>query len=258
MGAHHQATPKVMVERVARVWPNSPDMGRSKWLTALVFRIMIPNFAYRTRHDWFARLGESFLVVSSGGLVMLTDNAETIRTVTLKREQFPKWTAVYSILRQFGENVLTTEGSVWRMHRKVTSASFNERNAALVFREAIAQTQGMLRMWAGPSGSTRKEPLRSLQNDTMKLALNIISYVGFGMRLLWPGETHAAGTDPKIVKYGSHEPSDGHKLSFTDTMEILLKYLLLLLIVPRWILSAFAPHVLYTCVLYVILMRRGL
>ncbi|KAL6690277.1 cytochrome P450 [Trichoderma pleuroticola] len=197
--------------------------------------IMIPNFAYRTRHDWFAKLGESFIIASPGRLVMMTDNAETIRTITLKREQFPKWTAVYSILRQFGENVLTTEGSIWRMHRKVTSASFNERNAALVFREAIAQTQGMLRMWTGPTG-TRTEPLKSLQHDTMKLALNIISYVGFGMRLLWPGEAHAAGTDPKIVKYGSHEPSDGHKLSFTDTMEILLEYLLLLLIIPRSIL----------------------
>lgn len=202
---------------------------------------MIPNFAYRTRHEWFAKLGESFLVVSPGGLMMMTDNAETIRTVTLKREHFPKWTAAYSILRQFGENVLTTEGSVWRMHRKVTSASFNERNAALVFREAINQTQGMLRMWTGPSGETREEPLRTLQRDTMKLALNIISYVGFGMRLLWPGETHPAGTDPKIVKYGSHEPTDGHQLSFTDTMEILLHYLLLLLIVPRRILSTYAP-----------------
>ncbi|KAL7950386.1 cytochrome P450 [Trichoderma barbatum] len=200
--------------------------------------IMIPNFAYRTRHEWFAKLGESFLIVTPNRLVMMTDNAETIRTITLKREQFPKWTAVYSILRQFGENVLTTEGSIWRMHRKVTSASFNERNAALVFREAIAQTQGMLRMWTGPSG-TRKEPLKTLQHDTMKLALNIISYVGFGMRLLWPGDVHAAGTDPKIVKYGSHEPSDGHQLSFTDTMEILLDYLLLLLIVPRWILRLF-------------------
>ncbi|QYS99168.1 Cytochrome P450 [Trichoderma simmonsii] len=216
----------------------SLNIGQLKknWLTCVVFlRIMIPNFAYRTRHDWFAKLGESFLVVSPNRLVMMTDNAETIRTITLKREQFPKWTAVYNILRMFGENVLTTEGSVWRMHRKVTSASFNERNAALVFREAIAQTQGMLRMWTGPTG-TRTEPLKSLQHDTMKLALNIISYVGFGMRLLWPGESHPAGTDPKIVKYGSHEPSDGHQLSFTDTMEILLHYLLLLLIIPRWIL----------------------
>ncbi|EHK16488.1 uncharacterized protein TRIVIDRAFT_75420 [Trichoderma virens Gv29-8] len=220
-----------------------PKSWWDEWL-----EIMIPNFAYRTRHDWFAKRGESFLVVSPGRLVMMTDNAETIRTITLKREQFPKWTAVYGILRQFGENVLTTEGSVWRMHRKVTSASFNERNAALVFREAVAQTQGMLRMWTGPSG-TRKEPLKSLQHDTMKLALNIISYVGFGMRLLWPGEVHAAGTDPKIIKYGSHEPSDGHKLSFTDTMELLLKYLLLLLVFPRWLLNLVPSKTIKTAVL---------
>ncbi|KAH8128751.1 hypothetical protein ACSS6W_003814 [Trichoderma asperelloides] len=199
--------------------------------------IMNPNFVYRTRHEWFAKIGESFFLVSPGRLMLLTDNAETIRTITLKREQFPKWTAVYNILRQFGENVLTTESSIWRMHRKVTSPSFNEKNAALVFREAIAQTQGMLRMWAGPDGNTRKEPLVSLQRDTMRLALNIISYVGFGMRLLWPGETHAAGTDPKLLKYGSHNPSAGHQLSFTDTMEFLLEHLLILLVFPRWILK---------------------
>lgn len=240
-----------MVGRVARVrlepknnWAESHKDSKIGADDNL-FRIMIPNFTYRTRHEWFAKLGESFLIASPGGLLMMTDNAETIRTVTLKREHFPKWTAVYNILRQFGENVLTTEGSVWRMHRKVTSASFNERNAALVFREAINQTQGMLRMWTGPSGDTREEPLRTLQHDTMKLALNIISYVGFGMRLLWPGETHPAGTDPKLLKYGSHEPTAGHQLSFTDTMELLLHYLLLLLIVPRWILSTF-PHPLST------------
>ncbi|KAL7785541.1 cytochrome P450 [Trichoderma ceciliae] len=223
-----QATHKLWVPLI-RLLPKSWWDG---WLD-----VMIPNFVYRTGHEWFAKLGESFLVVSPGRLVMLTDNAETIRTITLKREQFPKWTAVYNVLRQFGENVVTTEGSIWRMHRKVTSASFNERNAGLVFREAIAQTQGLLRMWTGPSGSTRNEPLVSVQQDTMKLALNIISYVGFGIRLLWPGEEHVAETDPKLVKYGSHEPSDGHELSFPDTMEILLDNLLILLIFPRWILK---------------------
>lgn len=205
---------------------------------------MRPDFVYTTRHEWFAKVGETFFLVSPGRLMLLTDNAETIRTITLKREQFPKWTAVYNILRQFGENVLTTESSIWRMHRKVTSPSFNERNAALVFREAIVQTQGMLRMWTGPEGNTRKEPLNSLQRDTMRLALNIISYVGFGMQLLWPGETHAAGTDPKLLKYGSHEPSVGHQLSFTDTMEFLLERLLVLLILPRWILREYS-FVLY-------------
>lgn len=205
---------------------------------------MRPDFVYTTRHEWFAKVGETFFLVSPGRLMLLTDNAETIRTITLKREQFPKWTAVYNILRQFGENVLTTESSIWRMHRKVTSPSFNERNAALVFREAIVQTQGMLRMWTGPEGNTRKEPLNSLQRDTMRLALNIISYVGFGMQLLWPGETHAAGTDPKLLKYGSHEPSVGHHLSFTDTMEFLLERLLVLLILPRWILREYS-FVLY-------------
>lgn len=193
---------------------------------------MIPDFSYRTRHEWFARVGEAFFVVSPGRLLLMLDNAEAIRQVTLRREQFPKWTETYSILRQFGENVLTTEGSVWRMHRKVTSSTFNEKNAALVFHEAIRQTQGMIRMWTGVKG-----PMYSLEHDTMRLALNIIGYVGFGMRLLWPGESLPEGTDPKLAKYGSLEPSEGHLMSFADTMAILLENILLLLLTPKWALS---------------------
>ncbi|KAK5987447.1 Cytochrome P450 monooxygenase ORF6-like protein [Cladobotryum mycophilum] len=195
-----------------------------------------PNFMFENRHDWFAKVGPAILVVSPRLVMMFTDNAEAIRHITLKREQFPKWTETYGVLKQFGENVLTTEGAIWRMHRKVTSSTFNEKNAALVFHEAIHQTQGMLGLWTGPQGPG-KGPLLTLERDTMRLALNIIGYVGFGMRLLWPGQKLPPGTDPKLGKYGSLEPSEGHKMSFADTMEVLLENILILLLTPKWLLK---------------------
>lgn len=124
------------------------------------------------------------------------------------------------------------------MHRKATSASFNEKNAQLVFKEAIRQAQGLIRYWsrAVDQGSTT---IHSLDHDTMRLALNIISYVGFGFNPLWPGETLAEGTDPRLAKYGSLTPAAGHKLSFVDTIATVLENIVMLLLVPRWLLRMF-------------------
>ena len=202
---------------------------------------LIPNFSYRTGHERFARHGDVFITVSPGMLFVMVCNAEATRQFTSRREHFPKLTETYEILRQFGENVLASEGAIWRMHRKVTSASFNEKNAALVFRESIRQAHGLVRTWMGPVGE-HSGTIHSLDHDTMRLALNIISYVGFGLELLWPGESLPEGTDPKLAKYGSLEPSAGHKLSFVDTVATLLENILMLLLIPRWLLSMSHLH----------------
>lgn len=167
---------------------------------------------------------------------MHTDNAEAIHQITSKREAFPKPTDAYTILSQYGENVLTTEGAVWRMHRKITSSSFNERNAALVFKESIHQTQGLINQWLGSDGLGNKT-INSLEHDTMSLMLNIIGYVGFGLRLLWPGQTLPPGTDAKLIKYASLDAPEGHTMSFVDSLASTLDYLLVLLILPKWLLS---------------------
>lgn len=196
---------------------------------------MIPNFSYRTRHERFARHGDIFIIVSPGMVWVMVANAEAISQISFRRDHFFKLTETYDILRQFGDNVLTSEGAMWRMHRKVTSASFNEKNTALVFKEAIRQAQGMVKTWTGPTGE-RDESIDSLDRDTMKLALHIISYVGFGLELLWPGETLSEGADAKLAKYGSSEPVTGHKLSFVNTVATLLDHIILLLLAPRWLL----------------------
>ncbi|KAM5352305.1 hypothetical protein ACJ41O_005028 [Fusarium nematophilum] len=201
-------------------------------LNSQLTSVLTPGFSYRTCHDGFARYGDVFIIVSPKMLFLMACNAEAIRQFTSRREHFPKYVETYEILRQFGDNVLASEGAVWRMHRKVTSASFNEKNAALVFREAIQQAQGMVKMWMGADGED-SGTIHSLDRDTMRLALNIIAYVGFGLKLLWPGESLPSGADSKLAKYGSLEPSSGHKLSFVTTVATVLEYILMLLLVPR-------------------------
>ncbi|KAH7262312.1 cytochrome P450 [Fusarium tricinctum] len=202
-----------------------------RWL-----EVCTPGFSYRTRHDAFARHGDVFLIVSPKMIFMMVCNAEAVHQVTSRREHFPKWVETYEILRQFGDNVLASEGATWKMHRKVTSASFNEKNAALVFREAIQQAQGLVKTWMGPNEED-SGTIDTLDGDTMRLALNIIAYVGFGLNLLWPGEALPPKADPKMAKYGSLKPTVGHKMSFVDTIATVLEHILMLLLVPRWVLK---------------------
>jgi cytochrome P450 len=181
-------------------------------------------------------MGESILIVSPTTLMLHTADPEVIHQITSRREAFPKPTEHYNILAIFGHNVVTTEGATWRLHRKVTSASFNEKNAALVFRVAIDQAQGMTDYWLQTQGNTG---FKTVEHDTMSLTLNIISYVGFGLRLGWPGQPLATDEDSKLAKYASFDAPEGHTLTFRDSISGTLKYLLPLLLVPSFILSKY-------------------
>lgn len=184
----------------------------------------------------FAKLGETFWLATPHQLLLFTCNAEAIHQITSKREAFPKPIDSYTILAMYGDNVVTTEGAGWRLHRKVTSASFNERNAALTFTESIIQTAGMVSQWLGPDGRGNKT-IKSLEHDSMNMTLHIIGYVGFGLRFLWPGQRLPADTDAKWEKYAALEPPRDHEMTFKAALEKTLDKLLFLLILPRWLLS---------------------
>lgn len=175
------------------------------------------------------------MIISPGRIICYTENAEAIHQITSKREAFSKPTEVYAILGQYGQNVLTLEGASWRMHRKITSASFNEKNAAMVFTESINQTQGLINMWLGADGLGNKT-FKSTERDTASLTLKIIANIGFGLKILWPGQKFPPGTDPRLAKYGTQDPPKGFSMSFGDALAQTLDYLILLLITPKWIL----------------------
>jgi cytochrome P450 len=199
---------------------------------------MSPDWGYHHGFAPFARLGETFLLVAYDKVVLFTCHADLIHQVTTRREDFPKPLASYKILDLFGSNVVTTEGQLWRMHRKVTAASFNERNAAGAFAEAIAQAQGMLSKWF-PRGndSPSTETIRTLEQDTMRWALNIIAYVGFGLRFLWPHQDMPANADPRLLKYGGRHLAPGFTLNFVEAIADMMGNLLTLVLVPWPLLS---------------------
>lgn len=166
---------------------------------------------------------------------MYTANADVVQQITSKREAFPKPLESYGLLAMYGDNVVTTEGALWRSHRKITSTSFNEKNTALVFQESINQTLGLMEQWLGPGGDGNKT-IKTLEHDTMALMLHIIGYVGFGLKLLYPGQKFPPNTDPRMTKYSTFDSSTGHSMDFKSSLEGLLQYLVLLMLVPRWLL----------------------
>ncbi|RKU45691.1 hypothetical protein DL546_006506 [Coniochaeta pulveracea] len=209
-----------------------PKSWWEKWLF-----ILHQNWEYHAGSAAFKPLGETFIVVAWNKISMHTANAELIHDVAMRREIFPKDTADYQVLQMFGQNVLASEGQIWRMHRKVTAASFNEKNAAHTFGEAIRQTKGMIAKWLGPDGTGNKT-ITTVEHDAMTLALNIIGAIGFGLRLLWPGQVMPNDVDPKLAKYGSLDPPPGHTLTFPQALELTLQKILALLIVPWSLLKA--------------------
>ncbi|KAH7633799.1 cytochrome P450 [Sordaria sp. MPI-SDFR-AT-0083] len=222
--------------------------------------VMTPDWEYHpspSRHFAQQQVGsDTFIAASWNGLCCYTRDAGVIHQVMSRREAFPKDTRQYGILEIFGSNVVTTEGQVWRMHRKVTSASFNERNAGFTFREAVRQTKGMVGGWFASSGEQnggqhREEnggqnegkekemtgTITTLEHDTMRWALNIIGYVGFGLRLIWPHESMPTDVDPKLAKYGSLEPPAGYSMTFADSLATVLERILVILLVPSAVLK---------------------
>lgn len=110
---------------------------------------------------------------------------------------------------------------------------FNEKNNVLVWAEACKQAQGMLRKWTAPGVETIME----VPADTMRVTLHIISKIGFGVGLLWPGEKPSQKQYATDAIYSSSEPLEGHTMSFENVLETLLEHLILTLLLPKWILS---------------------
>ena len=55
----------------------------------------------------------------------------------------------------YGRNVVTSEGSTWRLHRKITSKPFSERNNQLVHDESVRQALQMMQSWTSQSHNGR-------------------------------------------------------------------------------------------------------
>jgi hypothetical protein len=77
---------------------------------------------------WIAGPGRT----SPTEVTLWVSDADMIADVVHRWKDFPKPIEYYNSLDIYGPNVVTTEGSTWQKHRKITGPPFNERNSGYV------------------------------------------------------------------------------------------------------------------------------
>lgn len=184
-----------------------------------------PEWAYRLGYKPFAEVGSDvFFVVSAGSIKAFIANAEVITQITTRRNDFPKPLHMYRRLDIYGKNLVSTEGSAWRIHRKLTAPSFGEKNNELVFLESIHHAQCLLELWTGPDGRGNKT-VKDPATDTMRFALFVISRAGFDVRVAWPHEENnvsAENTTGKDSIFAGTAIPPGHKMNYREALSTLL------------------------------------
>lgn len=189
------------------------------------------DWTLKYQYGGFRKAGhDTFLTVSPGGNILISADAAVINQITTRGRDFPKPSKLYQVLNIYGANVVTTEGQIWRKHRKITSVPFNERNNRLVFAESLRQAQAMTNFWIGDKRESL--PIHSVADDAMRLSLHVISRAGFGKSLSWPGDEIAREASTQTVEHAK-----GHDLSYTSALTLLLHNIFFLLLVPKIVLS---------------------
>lgn len=203
--------------------------------------VLTLEWGWHLRYEPFKRLGtDTFLAVSPERNTLFTASADVVSQITTRKNDFPKPLEVYESLRIYGNNVVSSEGQVWRYHRKIASPPFSEKNNHLVWAETLEQCQAMLNSWFdGNIAKTESKTIYSVADDAMRLSLYVISRAGFGVHLQWPGIGGAHANRPvkheKESNPSSSESAQG--MSYTDALGMLLHKILWILLVPRFLLS---------------------
>jgi len=218
------------------------------------------NYGWEFRFAPFSKVGTTFIIVTPVKNIIATADADVITQITSRRNDFPKPIELYDILEIYGQNLLTVEGKAWRKHRRITAPPFTEQNNRLVWKESIFQACQMLQSWKAKTETEEKDrnghtngvvqgkPIEvsdgkkstmgavvdSLAKDSMRMTLHIISRVGFDVRCVWPGMKDDTTNGKDVIKSG--EVPEGHQMSYVDALQTLLRFILVALLVPDWLM----------------------
>ncbi|KAL9093516.1 MAG: hypothetical protein Q9165_003911 [Trypethelium subeluteriae] len=211
---------------------------------ANVHSFLRPGMAWFERYETFKRLNSDiYLLVTPSRIALSVADAEVINQIVTRRNDFPKPTYMYRSIDIYGKNVITTEGSVWRQHRKITAPPFSETNNRLVWTESLHQAQAMMTNWVGKDGRGDRT-VHTVDADAMRLSLHVISRAAFGRRVKWPHEEREESNAEKGGETDRPEVPPGHTMAYKEALQDLLEHVIWLVILPQWFLrnSPFKVH----------------
>lgn len=179
---------------------------------------------------------------------------------------FIKHEKMYAPLDIFGPSVDTVNGATWSRHRRLTTRPFNERNNALVWEEALAQSSAMLETWVAQSqlsntpississgaakdedevegegekmieedGEGEKPGVAAIAPDIMTLALHVLQRAGFGKKYPFSSSEGEGGVD---------EIKPGHTMTYKESLRVVLNNLFMTIlmetmsVLPSWCMT---------------------
>ncbi|KAL8724049.1 MAG: hypothetical protein Q9166_008158 [cf. Caloplaca sp. 2 TL-2023] len=222
-----------------------PYLNKLPIRDALFFKLLSIDWPWQQQYAVFEEIGsDNFLHVSPTRNYFNTADASVIDQITRRRNDFPKPIEVYGSLDLYGKNVVSTEGHLWKHHRKTVSPPFNEKNNRMVWIESLRQAQSMVSGWMGDQTES-SATIHTVATDCMKLSLYVISCAGFGVNLNWPG-AEDQGEQPLANGHVSSdveqepkaaEVSGDHKMSYVDALHSLLHNMIWILVFPMYLLK---------------------
>ncbi|KAK1139243.1 hypothetical protein N8T08_001173 [Aspergillus melleus] len=129
------------------------------------------------------------------------------------------------VLGLYGPNLLTCEDTQWAHHRRHTATTFRESNNNLVCRIAVQQTLEMIAHWEKgyrtPSNKS-KMIIPTARSGILKLTLNVLCGVGFGVSLPFQPESRQTATDDIAILF---KDTDVPPVGFTFTFRAVIEYM---------------------------------
>ncbi|KAI9567141.1 cytochrome P450 [Boletus coccyginus] len=189
------------ITKKTSIWPSFFGLSPEKTVTWKEKYTLFQRFGWDivSAVSWFPQPAIAFFVA----------DPVAVKEITLRRWNFPKHMGEYKILEMFGPNLVTTEGDVWKRHRKISSPTYSEKTNALVWVETCRIASNTFSEWGN------RFECNSTLEFTLTFALKVISVTGFG------------------IHYDAL-PAAGHQMSFGEAISIVSRNGFLKLLIPEW------------------------
>ncbi|CAG7849905.1 SubName: Full=Uncharacterized protein {ECO:0000313/EMBL:CCA74263.1} [Serendipita indica DSM 11827] len=154
-------------------------------------------------------------------VILCVADASVAKEIAMNRAAFPKPVELYGSIDVYGPNVVSLEGDEWKMHRKITAPSFNERNNRLVFDETTKITLELFALWG--KNDNKPVTVTNMVNIMEKFTLMVIARAAFAIEFGWEED--------------KAERPKGRTHSFSGALRTILEHLLLRIALPDSILG---------------------
>ncbi|KAJ8482549.1 hypothetical protein ONZ45_g14909 [Pleurotus djamor] len=190
--------------------------------------------SYFEKFDIYQKYGSTCLssIVFNGAIpTYWLSDAEAIKVVNTDRATFQKDVVAYETLNIYGPNLVGTEGSEWRRHRRIANPAFNEANNAFVWSETIRFVNEWFQELDEQEKITSESTHRiNILESLTQLTLLVISSAGFSRRVSW--------TEDSLAK-----PPPGHTMAFRPAVTSAIHNTIVKILTPDFLyaLSAKVP-----------------